>query len=320
MDLSAKKSLISIFLIVCGWGLYAHGEEPLRLPWFSNPLLTPTPWVVKLGHQSYHPYVYWTQQNKQYDEHWHAKKSTFAESVLLHPIFKFGILRRTELDIAPNLWYRHSLGQHTWRLGDVSLSLGYHFLIDNRLKNWASPDLRLNVGCVLPLGHYDRFNPHQEFVDDAGRGSWYPGLALIMGKFFHFTPTQWMATRASFSYAFETAMHVHGISHYGGTQKTRGTLYPGNIWVASLGIELSLTQRVALACDLNATHADRTRFSGQSGGNIPKKPSFNQLRVAPAIEYNHSASLGFIVGPAITFAGRNTAKQTAWIVSMTLRS
>lgn len=315
-----SQLLIGVFLILCGWGLESHSDQFLELPWFSNPLLTPTPWVVQEGHQSYHPYVYWSQQTKHYDEHWHAHKSTFAESLLLRPVFKWGILPRTELDITPNLWYRHSLGHHTWRLGDVSLSLGYQILHDHRLKNWACPDLRLNVGCILPIGHYDRFNPSKEFVDNAGGGSWQPSLTLLIGKFFHFTQSQWLAIRSSFSYAFATAVSVHGISRYGGTEHTRGTVYPGHSWIASLGMELSVTQKVALACDLTATHTDRSRFSGRSGGMPPKKPSFNELVVAPGIEYNRSSRLGFTVGPAITFAGRNTAKQTAWIASMTLRT
>ena len=144
-------------------------------------------------------------------------------------------------------------------------------------------------------------------------------------------------------------VHVKGINAYGGAKDTKGKIYPGNQFLQVLGLELSLTQRWALALDILNIYGNKTRFTGKKGTGatgsgspnnpgdfnpiIPVNPfqtlipvplvvvggpSFNQFSLAPALEYNWNNNLGIIGGAWFTVAGRNTADFVQWVIAFNL--
>ncbi len=297
----------------------AESSPALELPWVTGPLLTPDPFTPGAGHQTYKPYVYWIKRKSVYDQNWDTQPTRHLDALVLEPIFKFGITKRTEIDIVPLAYYKYSQGPHSWELGDLTAFFALQLMEDNRLLNWGPLDVKLRLGVQFPIGKYDRLNSKKYKTDIGGYGSWDPSVALLMGKFFHFDSLHWLTTSWGFVYAFGTPVSIHGISSYGGTRETKGTVYPGNFWVGYLGMQATLTRHFALAFDLEIDHQNKTRFSGKSGGFAPRLPSSNLFIVAPAIEYNLSAREGIIFGPSITVAGRNAPQLISWVLSMNLR-
>ncbi len=308
-----------IALILLLFTLSLSAETPLELPWLTGPLIAPTPYTLPKGHLTFQPYVRWTHTKGEYGPQWQPSPVRRIDTLLIQPLTKFGVFEKGEFDILPQLYYSNSEGPSALRLGDLPMSLSYQLAQEDKFLNSTSPDLKLRFDVTFPLGHYNKLNPNKFGVDASGGGSWNPGVTLVLGKFFHFTPIHWLVTRWVFSYAVGTPTFVKGLSTYGGTPKTRGTVYPGNIYAFDLGLEFTLARRVALACDLFYEHANKTRFSGRSGGIAPTLPSGERFLIAPAIEYNHSAQLGWIFGPSIALAGRNSFQEITWIISMTLR-
>jgi hypothetical protein len=297
----------------------AESPPALELPWFTDPLLSPTPFTPGAGHHSYHPYVYWTERKGTYDQNWNTQPTRHLDTLTLQPVFKFGITQRTEIDIIPLAYYKYSQGPHSWRWGDLTAFFALQLVEEDKFLNFTWFDVKLRLGVQFPIGKYDKLNPKKYQTDIGGEGSWNPNVGLLMGKFFHFDPIHWLATRWGFVYTFGTPVSVHGISSFGGTQGTRGTVHPGNFWITYLGMEATLTRNWALAFDLEIDHQNKTRFSGKSRGIAPQKPSSDLFVVAPAIEYNLSAREGIIFGPSITIAGRNAPQAISWILSANIR-
>jgi hypothetical protein len=80
-----------------------------------------------------------------------------------------------------------------------------------------------------------------------------------------------------------------------------------------LAFEYSVTRKWVLATDLWWEHDGNTQvqggytqtLTGAPGYLVQNSGSDDLLYVAPAIEYNWSASMGVIAGARITAAGRN---------------
>jgi hypothetical protein len=89
------------------------------------------------------------------------------------------------------------------------------------------------------------------------------------------------------------------------------------------GFEISLSQRWAIANDIQYVHTNKTRFKGRKGAtrgvaNRVGRPSSEQWSLAPAIEYNWSDDYGVIAGVWFTFAGRNTIEFTSGVIAVNI--
>lgn len=312
-------------------------EEPG--PWFTGPLLTPSGHVIPRGHSNYEPYIYWTDVQGSYDNHWHYFRTPPSfEQVLSQTALQFGILPATEIDIFPQFLYNNSGGEHMWRVADLPVAVAFQLLMDQPDTWW--PAIKLRVGAIIPLGKYDRLDDKKRATDVGGYGNWAPSLSLVTTKVYHFGGPHYFAWRMGFTFTFTTPIHIHGISIWGGSlsvpqtrtppvlapvvpfdvltptmdpRQIRGTIYPGCVFVTQQGFEYSLTQQLVLALDLQYVHANRTRFSGHSAGIPMSASSAEQFSVAPALEYNFNANVGVIAGPWFTVAGRNNNQTNAFI-------
>jgi len=309
-----KKLLLLLpFTLLYSKGPHSDPDIPKvdDSPWLTGPLLSPSGHTIPYGHANYEPYLYWTINNAKYDQHWNSQKTPTSTNILMQGSIQLGVGPGVELDLAPQLYYNFSQGQDAWRIGDFPLVLSFQILQDAP-DNYL-PALKLRFSTQIPIGKYDRLNPHKKGTDIGGGGNWNPSVGVVLSRLFHFSGTHWLSARYFIGYYFGTPVHVHGLNNYGGSSRTRGAVYPGNAILTILGLEYTLSRNWALACDLLYQHQNRTRFSGKRGGVPSTAPSSEQFVVAPALEYNFSANIGLIAGPAITFAGRNATKYISWI-------
>lgn len=315
-------------------------EEPESPgPWFTGPLLTSSGHVIPLGHANFEPYVYWTDIQGSYDNHWHYFRTPPSfKQVLSQTALQFGILPATEIDILPQFLYNNSGGEHKWRVADQPIAIAFQLLMDQPDTWW--PAIKLRLGAIIPLGKYDRLDVNKGAVDVGGYGNWAPTLSLVTVKVYHFGGHHYLAWRMGYNFTFTTPIHIHGVSIWGGSLSTpqtappipaaslfpaavltptldptqiRGTIYPGCVFTVQQGFEYSFTRNLAFALDLQYIHANRTRFSGKNRGIPMSAPSAEQFSVAPALEYNFNANVGVIAGPWFTVAGRNNNQTNAFI-------
>jgi hypothetical protein len=297
-------------------GTPAQEEEG---PWLTGPLLTPSGHVIPLGHANYEPYLYWGDYNGKYNDHWNYSRTPPSfKFVLSQTALQFGILPATEIDILPQILYNYCGGQHMWRIPDQPIAIAFQLLMDKPGTWW--PAIKMRLAALIPLGKYDHLDPKKLFTDFGGLGDWAPTIGFVTVKAYNFGNNHYLAWRMNYQFTFTLPVPVHGLSFYGGVptidgiKGTRGTVYPGCVFVIQQGLEYSITHNWALALDLQYFHSNRNRFSGHSPkGTKPVLPSAEQFSVAPALEYNFNANIGVIAGPWFTVAGRNDNDTDAFI-------
>lgn len=326
------KKLLPILICL---PLLLHARKTLRGtpdqqtegPWFTGPLLSGSGHVVPVGHADYEPYLFWAKLPGSYNKHWNFVRTppTFRSLISLTAL-QFGILPATEFDITTQFVYNNHGGQHMWRVSDLPIALGFQLLMDGPDTWW--PAIKLKVGTVIPIGKYQRLNPHKLFTDAGGTGDWAPDIGLITIKTYHLGGFHYLAWRMTFDFFPTAPIPVHGLSTWGGAPSspgikgTRGTVYPGFFFTALQGFEYSLTHNWVLALDIQYQHVNRNRFSGRSPkGTKPVAPSSEQFDLAPAIEYNFNAHVGIITGPWFSIAGRNNNETSAfftWVFAINI--
>lgn len=300
-------------------------------PWFTGPILTPSPNVVPIGHFNIEPYVYYGSTNAQYNSHWHAVDTpTFSQLRIQVPI-QVGLTQWMDTAVTPQVVHSWSQGASTTKFCDMPVQFDFQILKDHPGWNWH-PSLRFTIKESFPIGKYQHLNPNKHKTDISGSGSFATSLNFVVGKLLpFFSGVHFLNTRFSFSYTYPAPVHVRGFNTYGGGFGTAGKVYPGNLFNLLLGLEYSITHRWVLALDAACTLSTKTRFSGTTGhtssgalasvGNEPVDPlgigpteavvggpASTRFSLAPALEYNWNANLGLIVGAIASIGGRNSVR------------
>ncbi len=287
-------------------------KEPT--PWFTGPLLCPSSHTVTKGHFNAEPYFYGIKNYGVYDAHWHPRAASHIE--IFNPVFfvQMGVTKKIGAKALPQVFYTKHGEEHAWRFGDLPLGFDYQILMDKPGKWW--PAIKFSFLEVFPTGKYQKLDPHKKGTDSSGTGSFISVPGIVFGKLFHFGGIHFLATRFGLSYAIPAPVHVKGLNVYGGGHGTHGKVFPGNLFTAVLGLEFSMTQNWVLACDIQNTYRNKTRFYGHAKGSPVGGPSGNQWSLAPAIEYNWNANWGVIGGVWWVVAGRNTAQFASGVIAI----
>lgn len=306
------KKLFTCLLLIS----FCYAQEPSAEPapefWSTAPLLAPAGDILNVGEINYEPYLYFTRFKDSFDGDWHTTSSPLFTSLSTQPLFRFGILPLTELDLTPNISYNYSQGAASWTFGDILINF------DIGLVNLDTTTLKFRASANLPTGKYQKLNPNKYGTTTSGTGSWAPGLGLIFYHTAHFYGHHFLATTFFTTYQFGTPVRVKGYNAYGGDADTRGTVYGGNLFQTILSFEYSLSQNWVLSLDNEYDHTNSTRFSGLSGDSPPVNPSSESFTMAPAIEYCWSENLGIIAGAWVTVAGRNIDKFVSWVIAINI--
>lgn len=280
--------------------------------WSTGPLLAPPGNVVELGHYAIQPYLYWFQYRGVYDSKWHYQSEPdIFNSVLFQPYTRIGIFKSTELDLVPQVYYNHYDDAAKWVFGDFPIWTSTTLL---EADKWY-PSIMLQLSANLPTGKYQRLNPAKKGTDIGGTGSWLPGAGLIVYKDMHLWKSHFLSITYYANYSFQTNVHVHGLNAYGGDDTTRGKVHPGNLFTTLLSFEFSLSQNWVLALDSQYQHGNKTTFKGETIDPV-SSPSFDQVSLAPAIEYLWNENTGVIAGGWFTVAGRNVDQFNSLVIAV----
>ncbi len=275
-------------------------------PWFTGPLLTPSPMIVLPGYYNIEPYIFYDNNIGFYDTNWssHSLNTTSGFVNFLASI-EIGLLPFMDIAIYPQFRYNFNDDASTWCFEDFSVLLSFQ-LSHFKINSWV-PCARFSIGESFPSGKYQHLNPAKKKTDIGGDGIFNTTFYMLLGHLWHFGGCHYLADRIAIGLGIPSNVHVSGFNFYGGNSKTEGTIYPGIEQSLYLGFEYNLTENWALALDLASQFQACTSFKGNTGGAVIGFDSYSYaFSLAPAIEYNFNAYAGIIAGVWFTAAGHNT--------------
>lgn len=174
---------------------------------------------------------------------------------------------------------------------------------------------------AFPAGSYQRLNPQKRGMDAIGSGAYLTSLWLNFAKIVLAIPRHPMRFRLSNQYTIPATVRVHEFNSYGGGFGANARVKLPHTFRMDFGYEYSLTQKWVVALDLVYIYAGAVTFTGYPGINLECElanlggPHFEQLSLAPAIQYNVNPYLGFIGGVWFTFWGRNAPQFASGVLS-----
>jgi hypothetical protein len=296
--------------------------EEETIPWLTGPLLTPSGHVIPKGHWNIEPYEFVQTNYGLYDKEWHTHDIPhhFYGVQTLLPI-QYGLGGNFDFAFTPAWVWQHTHDASHWVFNDMSYVFDYQLINDKKGKWW--PAVKLALRGNLPLGKYQHLNPKEKGTDIGGTGSWSPGVGLTMSHLYWWGGHIFFAARMNWQYTFPTPVHVRGFNAYGGGHHCAGKAFPGQVLLGQFGFELTLSQRWALAGDVQYLHINKTRFKGNSGEDkgVPNSVgglSTDQWSIAPAIEYDWSAYVGIIAGVWFSVAARNSPEFATAVVAVNI--
>lgn len=280
-------------------------------PWFTGPLLAPTPVNMKPGHPAIEPSITFFCTYGIYDSSWKLEKQDNTWSINPLVDFQFGITDNTGIEIIASTITNIKEGKNSTHFQDTLILFGYQ--VSNDQKDSWVPDCRIFLQELFPSGKYDRLDPNKQGLDLTGEGSYQTGPAIAFRKLFYLT-NHFFSLRWSVSYLFPSKVKVHGFNAYGGGFNTSGKIRPGQTLIAFLSGEYSINQHWVFAFDTEFFYQRKSSsFSGNPGtvatGEVAQigLPSSTQISFAPEIEYNFNPSSGLIFGAWFTIAGKNSS-------------
>jgi hypothetical protein len=333
MHFFSHKSSIALTMCTLSFSaaLYAESPKPVQLippekevepsPWLTGPLLTPSGRVIPDGHYNIEPYEYVTTNFGRYDANWHAQSTPNSYNLVTQVPVQYGLPCDFDITFTPSWAWNHTSGASHWVLNDLNVGFDYQLLYSKRGKWW--PSIKLAVRALLPIGKYQKLHPKSKRTDLGGGGTWDPSVGLVFAHLFWFGGNFFFAPRINIQYTIPNSVHVKNFNNYGGGHHTNGTVYPGQTLTCQFGYEFSLSQRWALAGDIQYNHQSKTRFKGRKGATagVPNPigpPSNEQWSLAPAIEYNWNDYYGIIAGAWFTVGGRNSTEFASAVVAFNI--
>lgn len=288
-------------------------------PWYAGPLLTPSAHNVPVGEYVVQPYLFIKNTFAEFNDNRKSVNTTDLWSVQPLILLQMGWFSRLDFTATFQGFYNRKGSQDFLYWGDTTLTWGIQLVKESPYK----PAVRFTITESLPTGRYEKLNPAKNGTDATGSGAYSTTLALNVSKVFWWVTTHPFAWRLSMNYGFPNyPVRVQEFNAYGGGYRTRGKVRPGNNIAIDTSIELSFTQKWVLAIDLAYTYQNHSTFSGHKGrtaaGTVASvgAPSNDNLSCAPALEYNPSATMGFLAGVWFAVTGRNSGDFISGVLTM----
>lgn len=296
-----------------------EGLSPENAPWFTGPLLTPSSHIVPYGSCNIEPYIFATIKKAVYKDNWETRHIPTFISINSQLSCQIGISKNSQFSFTPQFYYRKTQRRSSLHFGDLPTGFDFQLYREKPRAPW--PTIKYVIRETFPTGTYQRLEPKNLGTDATGSGSFATTTGFVFGKLYDFGSRHYLNTRLELVYSYFAPVHVRGFNNYGGGYKTAGTVYPGNRFIALLGLEYSITRNWVLALDVQEEIDQKIRFKGQRGFVTPGikatvgNPPANQISLAPAIEYNFDAANGIIGGAWFTVAGRNSSQFVSWVIA-----
>lgn len=278
-------------------------------PWFTGPLLSPTPINMNPSHPAIEPTLTIFNTYGEYSSNWHLKKQDTIWAINPLVDFQFGITNNLGIETLVSFISNFKKGRSASYFQDTIVFFGYQ--VSNDIKDSWVPDCRLILQETFPTGNYEKLDPNKEGIDSTGFGSFQTGPVVVFRKLFYL-PHNFFSLKWSIGYLFPSSVNVRGFNTYGGGYGTKGKVKPGQTLTTFLSGEYSINQQWVFAFDTELLAQRKSRFKGKSGLTSPgippstTLPSSVQISFAPEIEYNFSPSSGLLAGLWFTLAGKNS--------------
>jgi len=292
---------------------------PYPGPFFTGPLLTPAPDVVKVGHYNFQTYFFANTFIGNYSGSGHFISAQNTQTINALEYLQVGLTSFMDTILAPQVVTKMSGDQSTTNIGDLTWTVDFQ-LYEQRGGSW--PTISLSLEESFPISKYQKLDPKKNGTDGIGSGSFVSNIGFNIGGISQFTKINYLSTRFSVNYTIPSPVSVKGFNSYGGGFGTNGKVYPGNSWNVFLGFEYTIDLHWVLACDLAYSKFAKTKFSGTVGTTSTGSAATMTAKggdnwsLAPAIEYNWNASWGLIAGAWVSFAGKHSQAFANGIISL----
>ncbi|MBM3201696.1 MAG: hypothetical protein FJZ56_04730, partial [Chlamydiae bacterium] len=276
-------------------------------PWFTGPLICPSPHVVPQGHFNLEPYIFYNNIVGSYDNSWkyHAADN-IVSNLNFQAVTQIGLLPRMDLTIVPQFYYNLNYDpKNPWAFGDLSMKIGIQLISGSHLG--GIPSVKITLGENFPLGKYQFLDDDMGGTDAYGGGSYGTTLGLVAGRLFHFSGAHYLATRGALEATVFSGVNLRGKNAYGGDATTNGKFHPGGLFNLILGGEFSITKHLVLALDVVNVYSLKSTFHGTTIEPVGNTKESYQLSFAPALEWNFTANVGIIGGVWLTAIGANSS-------------
>lgn len=341
----------TIYTVICCCVLWCSKLYASNDPWFTGPLIALSGKAVALGEIEAQTYGFYTSNDGLYDANWHF--SPTSEYINASSLTQFSHGLAKGIDVEYDIPYSRNVlqGKSYSGLGDVAIVLGLQLLEQNNSK--SKPNLRLTVQETFPTGRYNDLSASSYNVAALGAGSYQTTLGLNFELLSQFNNGHYLNSHLCLFYNLPSDVRLHGLSTYGGTPGTNGTISPGNSFTLDIAEEYTLTQHwVAVFEGIFVTqqastfvghigptqdirqysNPDPRRFIGARaiarlerfpnrfniGGPGIGNGNTDELSLAPALEYNFSDNIGVIGGFWFTVMGKNNPSYESTVISLTV--
>ncbi len=287
-------------------------------PWFTGPLIGSSAVCLDPGLWDIQPYFTVGSFDKFFDEHGNVVPTSTVTSVDFLGLINVGLVPGLDLELLFEEFCAHIHHKTTSSFGDITVFLGMQLHQED--QNW--PAIRLTFSERFPSGRYQHLSPFLEDLDGyVGSGCFTSEAALLFLKIVHWFYYHPIEFRLGIHQSVSSSARVHGFNSYGGGFGTDGTVKPSKAFAAIFSLEFAFTQQWIYAMDIWYKRYTRFRFSGYPGVDVDGNRAINSgsfaywVVITPSLEYNLSATQGFIAGAYLTVLGRNTFKLNNFVLS-----
>ena len=308
-------------------------------PWFTGPFFADSGKTIPAGHSDLTLTGAYTPSNSIYINNLSIVPTYTFTSTNLDWQFSYGLSDVFDVEVEGVVVKNYTRGQSTEAIGDTRIQLGYQLIKHQSYR----PDVRVMVAEIIPTGRYENLKAARDGTDATGMGSYQTLLGVNFETSSQFSNQHTLKTIISIMDIYSAETSIHGISTYGGNKDVKGRIKPGNAFILDIAGELSVTQNWVAVLEGYFQYVKSSRFKGRFSpiysdveaqhpvvqrlhGLFPSKHNIGQqglgngnvdeLSLAPAIEYNFSASYGLIMGTWFTTAGKNTPRFSALLLGL----
>lgn len=310
------QNINRLFLTLC---ILIFSKIACAAPWFTGPIFAAAGHTVPRGHTNFEVYALGTFTNGQYNSSGQIIHTPLFKSIVLEPILTHGFTDWMDIQLAVPYAFNSTLGANHDHIADSSVAVGLQ-LIEQK-KHKLLPDFRLLIQEVFPIGSYEQLNPELMGTDSTGLGSYETNVALNFQYLAEVFDSHYLRTRLILSRVYYSPVNIIGISSFGGTPSTKGTVHPGTQNDIDLAFEFTVTQNWVAVMEGYITRGQANVFNGtldpaHRDTTLQFRGPFTEKGLAPAIEYNFNANVGIIGGVWFPVKGSNTSHFISYVVAL----
>lgn len=287
--------------------------KPEYEQWFTGPILTPTPITMPVGHPGLELAWLVGETYGFYNAHWNVNDTPSIWSTGPYIDFQVGFNEFLGAEYIGALLTNFSQGAHSTHLVDSIFRFGFQISTDQQ-GSWI-PDFRILLQETVPSGKYQKLDPSKCGTDLTGQGSFQTGIYFAFQKLFHPVKDHDFRLRVALGYFVPAPVHVKGINYLGGTDETKGKVYPGQYFSGYFCGEYALSNKWAICIESNCQASGKGSFSKKRGPNI-EVPSFSQISIAPELQRTFTPNLGILMGAWLTVGGKNSVAFRDYFISV----